>query len=303
MTDLILHQYELSPFSKKIIAIFAFKNLPWRAVEQPVIAPKPDLTPLTGGYRKIPVLQIGAHIYCDTKLMIREIEARFPDTPLTPPALLGAAELLADWADHRLFSNAAGPSIFEIASLVPPEFLTDRAAMQRPEVLAAAHPVEHIKAQFILDLQMINRQLEASSYMLGERFSLADAAVFHVLNFAKSAPSLAAEIGKHAAVEKWLQGILDMGQGQREDMQPADALAVARDATPDYTPPATAIDDAALPVGQSIAIRPDDYGQEETIGEIVWVTAEALAVKRVDAQVGEVLVHYPRLGYLFEART
>ena len=68
------------------------------------------------------------------------------------------------------------------------------------------------------------------------------------------------------------------------------------------TPPADAIEDEALPVGKMIAIKPNDYGQEETVGEIVWVTAEALAVKRTDEQVGDVLVHYPRLGYLFEAR-
>ena len=244
-------------------------------------------------------MQIGAHVYCDTKLIIREIEKRHTQTPLTPPDLLGAAELLADWADHRLFSNAAGPSIFEIADLVPPEFLADRAAMQRPEVLAAALPVEHVKAQFVLDLEMINRQLSAAPYMLGHRFTLADAAVFHVLNFACSAPSLAVEVGKHAAVQKWLQGILDMGEGQRSDMDPADALAIARDATPDYTPPANAIVDEALPVGQMIAVRPNDYGQEETLGEIVWVSAEELAIKRTDEQVGEVLVHYPRLGCLF----
>ena len=85
-------------------------------------------------------------------------------------------------------------------------------------------------------------------------------------------------------------------------MQAAEALAVARDATPDYTPPADAIEDEALPVGQIIAIKPNDYGQEETVGEIIWSTAEALAVKHTDEQVGDVLVHYPRLGYLFEAR-
>jgi hypothetical protein len=127
--------------------------------------------------------------------------------------------------------------------------------------------------------------------------------VFHVLNFACSAPSLAAAVGAHPAIGKWLQGILDMGEGQRRDMSPADALEVARAATPDYTPPADAIADDALPVGQTIAIRPNDYGQEETVGEIVWATAEALAVKRTDDAVGEVLVHYPRLGYLFEARS
>ena len=298
MSDLILHHYELSPFSKKVISIFAFKNLAWHAVEQPVVAPKPDLTPLTGGYRKIPVLQIGAHIYCDTKLIIREIEKRCINTPLTPPELAGAAELIADWADHRLFSNAAGPSIFEITELVPPEFLADRAAMQRPEVMAAAQPVAHVKAQFVLDLQMIARQVSAAPFMLGERFTLADAAVFHVLNFACAAPSLKAEIEKHAAIAKWLQGILDMGQGARQDMLPSDALAIARDASPDFTAPQNAIDDAALPVGARISVKPDDYGQEETMGEIVWVTAEEIAVKRIDDAVGEVLVHYPRLGYL-----
>ena len=302
MTGLILHQYAMSPYSKKVISIFAFKNLAWHAVEQPVIAPKPDLTPLTGGYRKIPVLQIGAHIYCDTKLMIREIEKRHPETALTPTELLGAAELIADWADYRLFSHAAGPSIFEIGNLVPKDFLADRAAMQRPEVLAAALPVDHVKAQFVLDLQMINRQLEVTAFMLGERFTLADAATFHVLNFACNAPSLAEAVNKHTAIANWLQAIRDMGEGQRSDMEPAEALNIARDATPDYTPPADAIADEALPVGQMIAIKPNDYGQEETVGEIVWATAEALAVKRSDEKVGDVLVHYPRLGYLFEAR-
>lgn len=292
----------MSPYSKKVISIFAFKNLAWHAVEQPVIAPKPDLTPLTGGYRKIPVLQIGAHIYCDTKLMIREIEKRHPETALTPTESLGAAELIADWADYRLFSHAAGPSIFEIGNLVPKDFLADRAAMQRPEVLAAALPVDHVKAQFVLDLQMINRQLEGTPFMLGERFTLADAATFHVLNFACNAPSLAEEVNKHTAIANWLQAIRDMGEGQRSDMEPAEALNIARDATPDYTPPADAIADEALPVGQVIAIKPNDYGQEETVGEIVWATAEALAVKRSDEKVGDVLVHYPRLGYLFEAR-
>ena len=302
MTDIILHQYAMSPFSKKVISIFAHKNIAWQAVDQPVTAPKPELTPLTGGYRKIPVMQIGAHIYCDTKLIIRELEKRFPDTPLTPPALLGAAELIADWADHRLFANAASPSIFEITKLVPADFLSDRAAMQRPEVMAAALPIEHVKAQFVLDLHMINRQLSGSAFMLGERFTLADAAVFHVLNFAVNAPSLAAEVAKHAAIEEWRHRIIDMGEGQRSNMAASEALAIARAAKPDETPPADAIADAALPVGQMIAIKPDDYGQEVTEGEIMWATHEALAVKRTDEQVGEVLVYYPRLGYVFEPR-
>ena len=90
MTDMILHHYDLSPFSEKIRRILVFKQLPWRAVEQPIMAPKPDLTPLTGGYRRIPVMQIGADIYCDTALIARELEKRYPTPAVIPAALAGS---------------------------------------------------------------------------------------------------------------------------------------------------------------------------------------------------------------------
>src|SRR5262249_53770315 len=53
---------------------FGLKGLAWASVELPVIMPKPNLTALTGGYRKTPVLQIGADIYCDSQLIMRELE-------------------------------------------------------------------------------------------------------------------------------------------------------------------------------------------------------------------------------------
>ena len=46
MTELILHHYDTSPFSEKIRVIFGLKGLAWHSVIQPVIMPKPDLTPL-----------------------------------------------------------------------------------------------------------------------------------------------------------------------------------------------------------------------------------------------------------------
>jgi Glutathione S-transferase, N-terminal domain len=55
-------------------------------VEIPVIMPKPDLTALTGGYRKTPVLQIGADIYCDSQLIMRELERLHPSPSFYPAA-------------------------------------------------------------------------------------------------------------------------------------------------------------------------------------------------------------------------
>ncbi|MBA4210140.1 MAG: glutathione S-transferase family protein, partial [Parvibaculum sp.] len=63
--SIIFHQYDISPFSEKVRVIFGIKGLEWFACDQPVIMPKPELVALTGGYRKIPVMQIGADIYCD----------------------------------------------------------------------------------------------------------------------------------------------------------------------------------------------------------------------------------------------
>src|SRR5438874_1714626 len=74
MSELILHQYAMSPFSEKVRKVLAVKQLAWRAVEQPMWNPKPQLVPLTGGYRRIPVLQLGADVYCDTACILREIE-------------------------------------------------------------------------------------------------------------------------------------------------------------------------------------------------------------------------------------
>ena len=58
MTDTILHHYETSPYSEKVRLGLGLKGLAWASVEIPVIMPKPNLTALTGGYRKTPVLQI-----------------------------------------------------------------------------------------------------------------------------------------------------------------------------------------------------------------------------------------------------
>jgi hypothetical protein len=47
-------------------------------------------------YRKTPVLQIGADIYCDSQLIMRELKRRHP-TPSFYPAGRGAADALAWW--------------------------------------------------------------------------------------------------------------------------------------------------------------------------------------------------------------
>ena len=94
MSGLILHHYDFSNFAEKARLMLGYKGLGWLAVEQPPILPKPDLVPLTGGYRRIPVLQDGADLWCDTRLIARELERRVPSPTLFSKASAGAAEAM-----------------------------------------------------------------------------------------------------------------------------------------------------------------------------------------------------------------
>ena len=105
--EIIFHNYPNSPFSEKVRVAFGIKKLAWRSVIQPVIMPKPDLIPLTGGYRKIPVMQIGADIFCDTQIILREIERRFPAPSLVPHGR-GLPYGIGFWADRQIFQAGGG---------------------------------------------------------------------------------------------------------------------------------------------------------------------------------------------------
>ena len=103
MADLILHHYATSPFSEKLRLILGYKKLAWKSVIIPQIAPKPDLVALTGGYRRTPVLQIGADIYCDTALICDVLEHLAPLPSIYPEPGKGLSRLVAQWADSTLF--------------------------------------------------------------------------------------------------------------------------------------------------------------------------------------------------------
>src|ERR1700719_2536493 len=74
MSQVILHHYPLSPYSEKIRLALGLKGVSWNSVDIPVWTPRPKLTPMTGGYRRTPILQVGAEFYCDTLHILRAIE-------------------------------------------------------------------------------------------------------------------------------------------------------------------------------------------------------------------------------------
>ena len=138
MSELILHHFDWSPFAEKARLALGLKGLAWRSVQIPMIMPKPDLIALTGGYRKTPVLQIGADIYCDTRLIARELERRHPKPTLFPDGDVGVSLALSHWSDTAFFEPGAGLSM-ALAREVPDAVIADRK--QFFNFMDFAHPV------------------------------------------------------------------------------------------------------------------------------------------------------------------
>lgn len=300
MTEIILHHYALSPFGEKIRRILAYKRLTWHSVDQPIMMPKPDLTPLTGGYRRIPVLQLGADIYCDTACIARRLEELAPAPASIPPDLAGAIALIEDWADHRLFFHAMPSVVVALFPHLPPGMLEDRAAMTpalSKDAIFNAAPQARQEALFALD--SLNATLISSPYLLGDAFTLADAACFHPLWFMQHGEGLFDAVRARPALANWYARIAGFTPAMVHEMAPAAALAIARDATPTASD-ASAQVDPAYSVGDTVTITAADYGQETVRGVLSAITAERITVRREDPRLGVLAVHFPRAGYRIE---
>lgn len=126
----ILHHFEASPFSEKIRIIFGFKDIAWQSSLIPRILPKPDLVPLTGGYRRTPVLQIGADIFCDTQMIQRAIEQRYRVPTLFPPENTGVPWLTGMWTDRIFFTSTVNLVFGTLGDKVPQSFIEDRSRLR-----------------------------------------------------------------------------------------------------------------------------------------------------------------------------
>ncbi|MBI1814087.1 MAG: glutathione S-transferase family protein [Deltaproteobacteria bacterium] len=299
MADLILHQYDTSPFSEKIRKIFAHKHLAWRAVEQPTIMPKPQLIPLTGGYRKIPVLQIGADVYCDTQLIARIIEGLHPEPTLYPDNSEGACHAIGMWAD-RLFFFSTIPVLFALlGDNLPQAFIDDRTKMMPGRNFADIPKLApYAKEQCRGFAAWLNAQLsDGRAFLLGQRFSLADAACYHPVWFLRNVPPAATVFDEFPKLIAWSERIKAMGHGQRSDMDPADALRIARESNSATKEVIDPNDPSGLKPGDKVAVTPDDYGFDPVAGTVVMSSVHEVAIRRQAAEVGEVVVHFPRVGF------
>jgi glutathione S-transferase len=304
MSEIIFHHYPNSPFSEKIRLIFGFKKLAWKSVLIPAIMPKPNLVALTGGYRRTPVMQIGADIYCDTSLIADVLERIAPTPTLYPAATAGLARTLAQWADSTLFwtmiTHLFQPAGMQSAlgNLTPEQikaFGADRAAF-RANVPRLALP--DATGSLIEYLRRLEHMLaDGKPFLLGPQPSIADFSVFHSVWFLQSAPAVAGVLEAAPKLLQWAARMADFGHHQSEKMRAEQALEIARSSKAADPAEAPFVDLHGVALGERVAIMPSDYGVDPVEGELVLSSATEFALRRTDPLAGVVVVHFPRVGF------
>src|SRR6185295_6806790 len=273
---IILHHFPQSPFSEKIRLIFGVKKIAWTSVVITRIMPRPDLMPMTGGYRRTPVMQIGADIYCDTQCIIRELERRFPEPTLFPDGSQGLASATAMWTDRAFFQSTV---ILVFGSL--------------------AEKIPQMRDQFRADVQWIEAQLGDRNWMCGDHVSLCDINAYMNVWYARaSLPDLDAVLAEFPATRAWEARMRAIGHGTSTEISTSAALEIGTRATPQTAELADPHDPNGRKPGDLVTVMPDDYCKIGVRGEIVALSSQHIAIRRSDPIAGQVVVHFPRAGFL-----
>jgi glutathione S-transferase len=307
MPDIFLHHYPMSPFAEKVRLMLGYKGLPWKSVLVPSIMPKPDLAAITGGYRRVPVMQVGNQVVCDTALMAEVLEHLAPEKPLYPEHAKGLARVLAQWADAQLFTAAMGYNFSPAGAQhvfrgQAPEalaaFAEDRKAMRAGA--PRMHPAD-AAGIYKSYLRRIASMLHEQPYVLGSAPCVADFAIYHSLWFTRTqATPLASILEATPDVLRWLDRMAAIGHGQMAKSIATESIAACAMNTPAsslFGTENTFQDEHGIPLGEQVSIAAESFGTEPTTGTLVAATRTRYTLHRIDARAGEVFVHFPRVGY------
>lgn len=306
--SIILHEYPSSPFSEKVRLALRLKNLAYARVEAPVIMPKPDLVALTGGYRRIPVMQIGADVFCDTAIILRELEARYPLYSLKLPGHEGLAQIVAGWADGRWFQSSVAVIFGEMGDKVPADFIKDREALSgRPfdiEAMKAAAPM--MRDQWRARLMLLEERLAggkgagSGNYLIGAKPGLVDVhAYMNVWWMKQAVPEFVNACFESAPLTAaWYRRLKDAEGQTPETISGQEAVRIAKAAAPRLVAATTRNEPQEFAPGEKVAVAPDDYGRDWVVGELVHADSQRVILQRFTPEAETIHLHFPRAGFL-----
>ncbi|NKB39091.1 MAG: glutathione S-transferase family protein [Gammaproteobacteria bacterium] len=299
MSELILHHFDPSPFAEKIRLIFGLKKLEWRSVDIPMIMPKPLLTALTGGYRKTPVLQVGADVYCDTSLIALELNKRFPKPDLFTDGNQGLALALSYWSNTVFFNPGAGLSMGTNADL-PEPILKDRSEFFNfMDFGLLQEEIPHLFTQLLPHIDLVEKQLsDGRAFLMGSSAGWADINAYFVIWMLRANVAPIQEMLTNChSMDAWEKRMQDIGHGKRSELDAGNALRIAKASCPSDTEGVDSADPLGLNEGDKIIVEPDDYGKVPVSSELIGLNRQTVSIRRNSAETGDLNIHFPRAGF------
>lgn len=301
--EIILHNYPQSPVAEKVRVALGIKGVAWRDVEIPRIPPKPDLVALTGGYRRTPVMQIGADIYCDSQRILMALD-HLPG-PRLQHDHAGLMWGLSRWTDGALFDLAVKIVLGSAGDALPADFAEDRGRLYLgPEwaagLKAANADLPHLAAQMRNALSWLEETLrDGGPFLTGAAPGAIDAQFYHIVWFLRGRWVPGADLlNGFPHVERWENTIANIGHGSPAPMTSGEALSIATQATPATPSGVHAGDPQGLAVGDLVSVAPDVDGGEVPVRGTLWsADATTVALRRESETCGTLCIHFPRAGY------
>lgn len=306
MNEFILHHYPMSPFSQKVRGMLGYAGLPWRSVIVREFPPRPALAALAGGYRRIPVAQSGADVFCDSRIIAEEIAQRGNKPELVLASLPEEQQRWVGHVDVKVFfacvlaggnSKLRRKAMASMSTLDFARFLWDRIKVGRTAQVPIAG-LREARPMVLAHVAELESRL-TKDFLFGDTPTHADFSAWHSLWFIRDLAESSMLKG-YPRTLAWMDRMTAFGEGRPEPMSSEQALAAARATAPRTLTDAERRGDPLI--GRRVAIAPDDYWQDPVTGTLVGATASRLILAREHPDTGLVHVHFPRERFTVRER-
>ena len=272
------------------------RGISWSSIQVSPQPPRGTLDQLLGGYRRIPVLQRGAHFYCDTRLAF---QALYDDDP-SVTHLTAIDETLREWAEREIFFavlstispiKVLGFLVRQMGVLGVGKFMRDRSQIMRnatPEVLTAGRARGAVE-EFIAHLVA---RLSSTSYLAGTAPGYLDLCCCHPLWMARQIDRRVASAWP-LKVSQWMKRMDALGHGE---VLPATWERVLQVISDNRSVVARVVAEHYQP-GECVGVSPSDYARDETVGELVSLNKNRIVISRTLDSGHVIYLHFPWNGF------
>ena len=304
---IVLHHTAGSPYAEKIRLMLGYTNTNWYSLIAPSsTVNRPVQEKFVGGYsRRIPIMQIGSDIYCDSYTITNKIAEI---TQMPELGTLGSSNEVKDFIENEgterieFFLNSL--SKFDIIkayfkNMGFREFLIFIHGRYQASKNKNLDTLKKEEADKLLEnyINTLNNRLKQNRFLFSsDKPNLADFSAYHLIWWLKRIYQDPIT-DKQNNLKIWYQFMTKLRKQDGAQIAPETAYEIARNtkplAVPDYMKKSDKI-------GKEINLLPNDFCKGATLpikGILVGENEFKYILKRETPETGIIHVHFPKLAY------